>query len=595
MPTRKIIKNTFSTRRQFLNIKPNYEKAFTPRSFFRKPFSVLANLIIALTFTLSGCGQDSEKTLSTEAQIPADLILHNGNILTIDNNFSIQSAIVISAGKVIITGDESILTRYKARKIIDLNGKTLMPGFNDSHTHISGNPKRYIELSDTTSIVEIQTLVKDKAQALAPGEWITGYGWSEDELTEKRKLTRYDLDDAAPNNPVVLTRAGAHSAVGSSLALATAGITSQTPDPEGGVIERDDSGEPNGIIRERHNLLLDLVPQSSEEEMIDSLEVNLNQLLAKGITSITDAQKTPIEYQRWEKLYEQSRLPLPRASLQFEWNDPEAINALKERVGEGSDNLKIGPIKIFVDGGFTGPAAYTIDPYRNQTTYRGYLNMPESELVSQINEIHEAGWQMGIHAIGDAAIQLVVDTLADTLTRTPKVDHRHYLNHFSMRPPENTMKKMAEHNIHITQQANFTYTLEGRYAENLDGFRLAHNNPIRSPMEHGIVVALSSDILPIGPLVGLYAAVTRKGRSGTVYGPDEAISISQALRAYTQIGAFMGFDDDIKGTFEPGKYADMIVLSKDILSIDAEQILDIEVLQTYMSGELVFEKVPASN
>ena len=186
------------------------------------------------------------------------------------------------------------------------------------------------------------------------------------------------------------------------MALALAGINSQTPDPEGGVIERDDSGNPTGIIRERHNLLLDLVPPSSEKEIIASLEVNLNQLLTKGITSITDAQKTPAQYQRWETLYEQATLPLPRSTLQFEWHDPNSIQALKQRVGAGNDNLKIGPIKIFVDGGFTGPAAYTIEPYRNQPNYRGYLNIPENEFVDQINEIHNAGWQMGIHAIGDA-------------------------------------------------------------------------------------------------------------------------------------------------------------------------------------------------
>ena len=593
MNPRKTKKNITSIRRRALNLSRHRAKPIIQSTALRKSFSAITTVLLACTFF--GCNQGNEPTQSPVAQIPVDLVLHNGKVLTIDNNFSIQSAIAINDGKVVITGDESILAQYKASKIVDLNGKTLMPGFNDSHTHISGNPRRYIDLSDTTSILEMQSLVRDKANALGPGEWITGYGWSEDELAEQRKPTRYDLDDAAPNNPVVLTRAGAHSAVGSSMALAAAGITAQTPDPEGGVIEHEDSGEPNGIIRERHNLLLDLVPPSSEEEMIASLEVNLNQLLAKGITSITDAQKTPAEYQRWQTLYAQAQLPLPRAALQFEWQDPDAIRALKKRVGEGNDRLKIGPIKIFVDGGFTGPAAYTIEPYRNQATYRGYLNMPESELVSQINEIHDKGWQMGIHAIGDAAIQLVVDTLADTLTRAPKADHRHYLNHFSMRPPEATMKKMAEHNIHITQQANFTYTLEGRYAENLDGFRLAHNNPINSPMAHGIVVALSSDILPIGPMVGLYAAVTRKGMSGKVYGPDEAISIGQALRAYTQIGAFINFDEDIKGTLEPGKYADMIVLSDDILNIDAEQILEVEVLQTYMNGELVFAKAPNSN
>ena len=461
---------------------------------FSRRFRLALNpLALIALLTLSACGANNESTQSNVAKIPVDLILHNGKVLTVDQNFSIHSAIAVSAGKVIVTGDESILTQYKASKIIDLNGKILMPGFNDSHTHISGNPRRYIDLGDVSSIIEMQALVRNKARNLGPGEWITGYGWSEDELTEQRKPTRYDLDDAAPNNPVVLTRAGAHSAVGSTMALALAGLNSQTPDPEGGVIERDDSGNPTGIIRERHNLLLDLVPPSSEKEIIASLEVNLNQLLTKGITSITDAQKTPAQYQRWETLYEQATLPLPRSTLQFEWHDPNSIQALKQRVGAGNDNLKIGPIKIFVDGGFTGPAAYTIEPYRNQPNYRGYLNIPENELVDQINEIHNAGWQMGIHAIGDAAIELVVDTLADTLTRAPKADHRHYLNHFSMRPPEDTMKKMAAHNIHITQQANFTYTLEGRYAENLDGFRLAHNNPIRSPMDHGVVVALSSD------------------------------------------------------------------------------------------------------
>ncbi len=581
--------------RRSLNISRLQAKAVPDRTALRKSFLAVATALLALTFNLSGCGQNIEPSQSTTAQIPIDLVLHNGTVLTIDDTFSVQSAIAVNDGKVVTTGDESILARYKASKVVDLNGKILMPGFNDSHIHISGSPRRYIDLNDTTSIIEMQSLVRDKAKALGPGEWITGYGWSEDELTEQRKPTRYDLDDAAPNNPVVLTRAGAHSAVGSSMALAAAGITSQTPDPEGGVIEHEDSGEPNGIIRERHNLLLDLVPPSGEEEMIASLEINLNKLLAKGITSITDAQKTPAEYQRWKRLYTQAQLPLPRATVQFEWNDPNAIKTLKKSEGQGNDNLKIGPIKIFVDGGFTGPAAYTIDPYRDQATYRGYLNMPESELVSQINEIHDQGWQMGIHAIGDAAIRLVVNTLSDTLARAPKEDHRHYLNHFSMRPPEATMKKMAKHNIHITQQANFTYTLEGRYVQNLDGFRLAHNNPIKSPMEHGIVVALSSDILPIGPMVGIYAAVTRKGMSGKVYGPDEAINIDQALRAYTQIGAFLNFDDDIKGTLEPGKYADMIVLSDDILNIKPEQILDVEVLQTYMNGELVYERAAASN
>jgi predicted amidohydrolase YtcJ len=184
----------------------------------------------------------------------------------------------------------------------------------------------------------------------------------------------------------------------------------------------------------------------------------------------------------------------------------------------------------------------------------------------------------------------VVDTLSDALERNPRTDHRHYLNHFSMRPPEATMEKMAAHGIHISQQPNFTSTLEGRYVANLDGWRLEHNNPVRSPMEHGITVAISSDILPIGPLVGIYAAVTRKGMSGRVFAAEEAITIEEAIRGYTLTGAYINFAEHEKGSLEAGKFADMIVLSDDILTIDPERLMDIRIEQTFVAGELVYQQ-----
>ncbi len=540
---------------------------------------------LLLVLALGSCGQpDSAVTSADEA----DLVLRNGKVLTIDADFSIHDTVVVNAGRIVATGDSSLAERYRSDNVVDLQGKVLMPGFIDSHTHIRGRPQRYIELSEVTSIAEIQELIGAKIEEIGEGEWITGYGWSEDELGEGRRPLRPDLDAIAPNNPVILTRAGGHSAVVNSLALDLADVTLATPQPDGGVIERGQDGQLNGIIRERQEIVGRLVPDSTYSELIASLEVNLNALLAKGITSITDASKRPSEYAMWEELYGTAELPLPRSALQFQWFDPVAINALKEQVGDGDDFLKIGPIKVFADGGFTGPAAYTLEPYVNQGEYRGYLNMPEAELVAHLNEIHDAGWQMGIHAIGDAAIVLVVNTLADALERNPRDDHRHFLNHFSMRPPELTMELMAEHDIHITQQPNFTYTLEGRYAENLDGWRLQHNNPLRSPMDHGITVAISSDILPIGPMVGIYAAVTRRGMSGTVYGPDEAISMEEALRAYTATGAFLNFEEEVKGSLETGKFADMIVLSEDILSIDPDRIMEVTVEQTYVNGKLVY-------
>lgn len=544
-----------------------------------------AFLISALVAMLVAC-QPAEELVN---KIAADLILSNGKIVSVDEAFGIFDTIVVSDGRIVELGDASLLDKYEAATVRDLDGKTLIPGFIDSHTHISGDPQRYIDLSEVTSIAEMQDLIRAKAAELGAGEWITGYGWSEDELAEGRKPLRGDLDSAAPRNPVTLTRAGGHSAVVSTSALGLAEINNNTPDPEGGVIERDENGVANGIIRERQGIVGRLVPESTYEELLASLEVNLGNLLAKGITSITDASTAPDEYAMWEELYAKPGVKLPRSAVQFQWFDPEGIKEIKERVGDGNEFLKIGPIKVFADGGFTGPAAFTKEPYLNQGDYRGYLNMPAEDLVSHINEIHDAGWQMGIHAIGDAAIELVVATLADALTRNPREDHRTYLNHFSMRPSDETMETMAEHGIHITQQPNFTYTLEGRYVANLDGWRLEHNNPIRSPMDHGIHVAISSDILPIGPLVGIYAAVTRKGMSGRVFGADEAITIEEAIQGYTIKGAYLGFEEGIKGSLEPGKLADMIVLSSDILTIDPEEIMDIEIEQTYVGGELVYQ------
>ena len=539
---------------------------------------------------LSACGQDdSSNTAGSDGQ-NVDLILTNGKVLTVDEQFSIHNTIVVNDGLIVATGEADLASRYQSDNILDLGGKVLMPGFNDSHTHIRGRPQRYIELGNVTSIAEIQDLIRSKIDEIGEQEWIIGYGWSEDELDEGRRPLRYDLDDAAPNNPVILTRAGGHSAVSNSLALQLADVTLETPQPAGGIIERGEDEELNGVIRERQGIVSRLVPDATYDELIASLEINLNALLGMGITSITDASKPPSEFAMWEELYESAELPLPRSQVQFQWFDVDGINDVKARVGDGTDFLKVGPIKVFADGGFTGPAAYTLEPYRNQGEYRGYLDMPEEELVAHLNEIHDAGWQMGIHAIGDAAIVLVVNTLADALERNPREDHRHYLNHFSMRPPDLTMELMAEHGIHITQQPNFTYTLEGRYAENLDGWRLQHNNPLRSPMDHGITVAISSDILPIGPMVGIYAATTRKGMTGTVYGPDEIISREEAIRAYTATGAFLNREEDLKGSLEPGKFADMIVLSDDILTVPEDQIMDIEVEQTYVDGKLVFNR-----
>ncbi len=537
-----------------------------------------------LGLILYGCGDARQAD-----PIAVDTVFYNGKIVTLDQQLSIASTVVVTNGRIVAVGDDHVADRYAAATAIDLGGKLLIPGFIDSHTHIGGQPQRYIDLTKTRSIEELRGQVSDKAAELGPGEWITGYGWSEDVMTELRRPLRKDLDDAAPDNPVLLTRAGGHSGVANSMALELAGVNLETPQPESGVIERGADGELNGVIRERQDIVNKLIPVATDEEVRGSLIGILKEQLSFGITSLVHATGSVESYPEWEYVYGLHRGSLPRAAIQVRWKGPEAMKAFGRRTGDGDDHLRLGPIKIFVDGGFTGPAAFTKEPYKGETEYRGKLSLEPEELRRIIREAHAANWQLGIHAIGDAAIELTIDELAAALDESPRGDHRHYLNHFTVMPSAAAMDKMAAYDIAITQQPNFTYTLDGRYSEYLDGDRLQHNNPLRTPMDHGIHVAISSDILPIGPMVGIYAAVTRKGMSGNVYGADEALTVMEALRGYTLYGAYLTFEEDQKGSLEPGKLADMIVLDQDILTIDPDHIMDIKVEQTWLGGKLVYE------
>ncbi|MDP6993203.1 MAG: amidohydrolase [Woeseiaceae bacterium] len=526
---------------------------------------------------------------SGNAGIEVDTILHNGKIATIDAGLSIQSALAIKGDKIVAVGGEQLLTEFFSNNTIDLDGKFVMPGFIDSHTHLRGQPQRYIDLTETSSIEEIKGLVRDKVNEIGTGEWITGYGWSEDFMAEKRRPLRADLDEAAPDNPVILTRAGGHSAVVNSVALRRAEVDENTPQPEGGVIEVGDDGRLNGVIRERQEIVGQLVPEATYEEVRGDLVGVLKDQLTLGITSFTHANGSIEAFPEWETIYRQNRGELPRGSIQVFWEGPDAMGAFGRKSGDGDQYLRVGPIKIFVDGGFTGPAAYTREPYKGEAEYRGKLSIDPNALTTTIRALNAAGWQAGIHAIGDAAIELVVDELAEALDEQPRVDHRHYLNHFTVMPAAETMEKMAEYGIGITQQPNFTYTLEGRYVDYLDGERLEHNNALRTPMNHGINLAISSDILPIGPMVGLYAAVTRKGMSGRVFAEEERLTMMEALQAYTLFGAYLSFEEDIKGSIEPGKLADIIVLDQDLLEVDPERIMETKVTQTWLGGQLVYE------
>ena len=537
----------------------------------------------------------------------ADLLLFNGKVLTVDEKFSIQTTVAVRDGNIVAVGGQELDSQFNAKQKIDLDGRMLMPGFNDTHIHIIPLSPRSIELEDAKSIKEIQERLRAKAKQLGPGKWITGYGWDEAQLEEKRVIVRADLDAAAPNNPVMLTRAGQHSSVGNSLALKIAKIDRNTPDPDSGVIEKDGQGEPNGIIRERSDLYRRHIPNDTWDDLRPGYIDRLQWLLSLGITSVytpgsfsdepvgKGGIKDPgpgLTFKRLQKIAAEH--DIPRVAMYINYPGAERLKAFPHKSGYGDVRVRIGAIgESAVDGGFTGPAAWTLVDYKGMPGYRGKGRFTDAQLQEMADTSAELGWQMGIHAIGDAAIVQAVNAYSRAIrSKLPAgTDHRWFLDHFTIMPPDYTMEIMARDNIMIAQQPNFLWNLEGRYAALMDDWRLRHNNAVGTPAKKfGLHVAFGSDNLPIGPMVGLHSAITRKGPSGQVHGPEEAVSRQEAIRMYTANGAYLTWEERIKGTLEVGKLADMIVLDSDLLTIDADKLFDVKVDYTILGGKIVYRR-----
>ena len=552
-------------------------------------------------------------TASVHAAQTADLILYDGKVLTVDKTFSIKSAIVVKGGKILAVGGDELAKTYSAPRKVDLKGRTLLPGFMDTHLHPQGRSHRDIEPDKAKSIVEIQQQLRAKAKELGAGEWITGYGWDEALLKEKRNLNRKDLDAAAPNNPVALTRAGGHSIVGNSLALKAAGITRTTEDPKTGLIEHSDDGEPNGIIRERNDLYLKLVPEDTYAQMKPSYVASLKRLFSLGITSIASATGSiddepvgqggiadpgpVLTFRRFQEIAAEN--DVPRITSYISYPGAERLKQYPHHTGYGDIKVRLGPIgENPVDGGFTGPTAWTLADYKGQPGFRGKGRYTDAELQDMVDTAASLGWQMGLHCIGDAAIQQTIVAYDKGLAKYPGLDphkgadRRWFTDHFTIMPPEATMATMAKDKIMVAAQPNFGWNLEGRYNQTLDDWRVLHNNPVKTPAKKfGLLVTFGSDNLPIDPRVGLYFATTRRGPDGVQHGfAEEAVSREDAIRMYTANPPYLSWEENIKGTLEPGKLADFVVLDRDPLTIPDDQLLTMQFDLTYMGGKLVYRR-----
>lgn len=536
-----------------------------------------------------------------------DVIFVNARFLTLDDASSLAEAVAVTDGKVAAVGDGEAIRRLAGSRTrtVDLGGRTVLPGFYDNHVHIgTGRDPSIQSWGHIDSVDELLASVERRAREIGPDEWVRAR-LSTERLPEHVLPRREDLDAVAPDRPVALSRG--HVWIVNSRALEEAGVTRDTPDPPGGHIDRDEEGDPNGLIRETpaQRKIEAVIPEwePDPDTARENLRSSLASLLSHGITSVNVAGVRP-DVAGWvQDVYDRWGDRLPRATLQIrirpgfdEYDDLDEavateigyIEGFRFRTGLGDERFKLGAIKMSIDGGMTGQSAWTREPYRERPDWTGTVRIPEEALYRVARRAHDLGWQLGIHSIGDAAVEAAVRVLDRILTENPRDDHRHYLHHWSVQPSDRTISTVLEREIIVSSQPNFTYSLAPYYSNALEGRRLATNNPQASLLERGVRMSYGSDGLPLGPFIGIYAAVTRRGVDGSVYGPDERVDLETALRLYTQGTAFMTFDEDTRGTIEVGKVADFVGIDEDIRSVAPERIKDIEPVFTIIAGDVVW-------
>lgn len=540
--------------------------------------------------------------------LDADLLVKNGHIVTMDAAQQIVTAMAIRDGKILAVGSDRQLGDCASPRttVVDLQKKTVLPGLIDVHTHAvewtktilrgeieAGYPKVH-------SIAEIVREVQQRASKLEPGTWILGSGWDDAKLAEHRYITRHDLDPVSPNNPVYLAHVSGHLSVANSAALKLAGITKDTPDPQGGLIERDAPGEPTGILKDTAMLLLEkYFPKDPPDIDIRAAKLASEKAAEVGLTTIHDIFLSPEEMRGYQDAYKKAWLKIrvqmsPRIGSIA---DAEKLTTLGVHTGFGDDHLKFGAAKMFADGGM---GARTIAIYPpgviSEPNNLGVLRWKPEDMQKAHMIAAAAGWQLETHAIGDRAIDEALDSYAAVIQKLGLNDARFRVVHAGISTPA-IQKRMKELHTVVDGNPPFVYWI-GSWFKKYGPERVRWCYPTKSYIDNGIIEAAGSDVdvTPISPWWGIWAAVVRKDlATGEVLAPEERISIQQALTLYTWNGAYAGFEENKKGSLEPGKLADFIVIDRDVLSVPSDQIKDVQVLKTYVGGKLVYEKLGVSH
>ena len=571
-------------------------------------------LIVLLGLASGGLAQSGVSTQSAQsnAQKPkADLIFTHGNIFTgvVDAAASLGSgkraeALAVLGDRILAVGarDEIMKLKGPETKIVDLDGHFVMPGFNDAHMHLAsaGLEKMNVNMVGAKTLDEFRDRLRAKVEAAGPAEWVVGEGWDETLWPVQVLPTRWDLDEVSGNHPVYLERVDGHIGVANTRALQLASVTVASRDPEGGKIDRDDSGTPTGILREKaQEAVQAVIPKPTHEKRRQAIELALADLASHGVTSAQDYSQWD-DFQIYEELEHDGKLTA-RISEWLPFDDSiEDLNKKRDSHPASDNMLHTGMLKGFMDGSLGSKTAALLEPYSDDPKNSGLPQYEAAKLNAMTKERLLAGYQIGFHAIGDKGIQLALDAFAEAekAAKDGKVkaadggtDYRLRIEHAQVTTPQQILR-FKELKVIASMQPSHLLTDMNWAESRLGPKRAEHSYAWAEFLRRGVVLAFGTDypVEPVTPFRGLYSALTRISEDGKKsYYPAQKLNIEQAITAYTTGAAFAEFAEKQKGKLEPGMLADFVVLDQDITAALPPKILGTKVLRTVVSGKTVYE------
>lgn len=533
----------------------------------------------------------------------ADIVLTNGRVFR-GLSDGVCEAAALWSGRVLATGSASDLETLigPETRVIDLAGRLATPGLCDSHMHLLpyGVIMSHVDVRarSAPTLESLLGRIRERAAVTPPGQWIQARGYDQFKLDVGRHPTRADLDSAAPDHPVVVVRACGHVTICNSRALALAGIDEKTPVPQGGAIEQQD-GRLTGLLAETgRDRLKAVLPEPTDTELVQAIEDAGKACLSYGITSVMDAgvgmragYREVIAYRTAQRL---GRLPV--RTTQCLLGGPGGIveRAYADGVltGAGDSMLRVGPVKIFTDGSAGGRTAAMSEPYLQQPDNFGLMLLRDNEMVDLVHDYHARGYQLAVHAIGDAAIEQTLNAMEQALQAMPDPDRRHRIEHAGYaRADQNA--RMVSLGVQPVPQPVFIYDFGDLYASVLGEERAKASYPLKTWIDLGLKPAAGSDapVCDINPFPNFFSMLTRKTSKGTVMSEGERVSIAEAIAAFTDFGAYVNKAEQEVGRLVPGLSADVAVFSRDLLSAEPEDILrDTRCDLAIRGGEVVFDR-----